>query len=171
MRTLERTTNMLLHCACLGGEQVEGKSMGSVLRSLSAIAAGLVFAFALVVAVELFSAVVHPFPEDFTGSQEEVCQHVERYPAWVLAVAAAAWAGLSLVSTWTAARLGYWWCGLAVGLLLVAALILNLSMLPYPIWFKAGTLIAIPVAVAGGITLASRPRAAIQVDHSELRSA
>jgi hypothetical protein len=35
-----------------------------------------------------------------------------------------------------------------VGLLLLAAVILNISMLPYPLWFKIANLVLIPVAMA-----------------------
>ncbi|HEX2518177.1 MAG TPA: hypothetical protein VHK04_01370, partial [Castellaniella sp.] len=56
--------------------------------------------------VELFSAVVHPLPEDFGGTTEELCRHVERYPPWVLALVVPAWAVTALVGTWTAKRMG-----------------------------------------------------------------
>jgi hypothetical protein len=79
--------------------------MKAVLRTIAAVLAGLLVFFLLVVAVELFSAVVHPLPEDFGGTTEEMCQHVERYPQWVLAVVVPAWAAAALVSTWTARRI------------------------------------------------------------------
>jgi hypothetical protein len=48
-----------------------------------------------------------------------------------------------------------------VGLLLFAAVVFNVSMLPYPIWFKAACLLAIPAAMILGVRRA-RPRAASQ---------
>jgi hypothetical protein len=83
-----------------------GIPMKAVIRTLAAVLAGLLVLFILVGAVELFSAVVHPLPEDFGGTTEEMCQHVERYPLWVLAVVVPAWAVAAFVSTWTARRLG-----------------------------------------------------------------
>jgi hypothetical protein len=80
--------------------------MKAVLRTLAAVFAGLLVLFILVVAVELFSAVVHPLPEDFGGTKEEMCRHVERYPQWVLAVVVPAWAVAAFASTWTARRIG-----------------------------------------------------------------
>lgn len=130
--------------------------MAAVLRAVGAIIAGILVAFILVVAVEIFSAVVHPFPPDFGGTTDEMCQHVERYPHWVLAVAVAAWAGTALAGTWTAGRLGNRGCALFVGLLLLTALVFNISMLPYPIWFKIANLIAIPCAIVSGLYLSSR---------------
>jgi hypothetical protein len=130
--------------------------MGTVLRPIGAIIAGMLVAFVLVIAVELFSAVVHPLPPDFGHTEAEMCQHVERYPAWVLAVVVPMWAGAALAGTWVAGRLGNRASALVVGVLLFAAVAFNLSMLPYPIWFKGGCLIAIPLAVVAGLYLISR---------------
>ena len=69
------------------------------LRTLAGILVGLFVAFVMVVAVELASAVVHPLPEDFGGTEEEMCRHVERYPHWVLALVVAAWSVTAFVGT------------------------------------------------------------------------
>jgi Na+-transporting methylmalonyl-CoA/oxaloacetate decarboxylase gamma subunit len=130
--------------------------MKAVLRTLAAVLAGLLVLFLLVVAVELFSAVVHPFPKDFGGTTEEMCRHVERYPHWVLAVVVPAWAAAALVSTWTARKIGNLYSSAIVGLLLVAALVFNISMLPYPAWFKIACLLAIPAAAFAGSRLSTR---------------
>ncbi len=140
--------------------------MIKVLRALGSVVVGFVLAFALVIAVELFSAVVHPFPADFSGTPEEMCRHVERYPAWVLAVAAAAWVGTTFVSTWVATRLGGRIAGIILGLFLIWAVGFNVSMLPYPLWFKVSTVVGIPVACLIGIRLptAALLRARAQAD-------
>jgi hypothetical protein len=130
--------------------------MATVFRSVGAIVAGLLVAFALVIGVELFGAAVHPVPADFGGTTEEMCQHVERYPAWVLAVVVPAWAGIAFVSTRIAGKLANRGSALLVGLLLLAALIFNLSMLPYPIWFKVANLIAMPCAILASLYLSGR---------------
>ena len=101
------------------------------LRTLAGTVIGLVVAFILVVGVEGFSAVVHPLPKDFGGTMEEMCRHVERYPQWVLAVVVPMWAVTALVSTWIAQRIGNLYAAGAVGLLLLSALVFNLSKLPY----------------------------------------
>ena len=110
----------------------------------------------LVVAVELLSGVFHPVPDGFKGTFEEVCQHVQRYPDWVLAVAIAAWGVAAFAGTWTAGRWGNGGCALFLGLLLLSALILNISMLPYPLWFKITSLIVIATAIACGYRLSRR---------------
>lgn len=124
--------------------------MSRVLRVIGGLVSGFLVALALVVAVEFFSSVVHPFPPDFAGTSAEMCRHVARYPAWVLAVVVPLWAATALVSTWLAGRIGGRGAALGVGVLLLAALIWNLSMLPYPVWFEVACVLAIAGAVAAG---------------------
>lgn len=127
--------------------------MKTLFRTLAAIFVGLLVLFILVVAVELFSAVVHPFPDNFGGTQEEICKHVERYPQWVLAAVVPMWALAAFASVWTARTIGNLVSAAIVGLLLLAALVCNLAMLPYPLWFKVANLVAMPIAVLAGCRL------------------
>jgi len=113
--------------------------MKTVVRTLLAVVAGMVLAFVLVVAVEFFSAVVHPFPAGFDGN---IPEHVRRYPGWILGVVVLMWGATAAAATWVAARIGGRLAGALVTLLLASALAFNLSMLPYVMWFK----IAMPAA-------------------------
>jgi hypothetical protein len=131
--------------------------MKAVLRTSAAILAGLLVLFALVVAVELFSSVVHPLPEGSGTTKEEICRHVERYPPWVLAVVVPAWGAAAFAGTWTARKIGNLFSAAVVGLLLLAGLVCNLSMLPYPIWFKVANLLVIPAAIFAGSRQSKRP--------------
>jgi len=126
--------------------------MSAIIRRVSAILAGLLLALALVVAVELFSAVVHPTPPGFTGTQEEMCAHVARYPHWVLAVVVVAWSATGFAAAWLATRLGSISAGAIVSAFLFVALAANLAMLPYPTWFK----LAMPVCFAAACFWAVR---------------
>jgi hypothetical protein len=54
--------------------------MKAALRALAAVLAGLVASFVLIVALELFSAAVHPPPENFGGTPEEMDQFVRSLP-------------------------------------------------------------------------------------------
>ncbi len=148
--------------------------MTTVLRSVGAIAAGTAVPIILVVAVEFLSAIVHPFPEGFKGTTEEVCRHVERFPPWVLAAAVVAWGGTAFAGTWTAGRLGNRGCAMFLGLLLLTAVIFNISMLPYPVWFKIAALLVIAITIGGGYRLSSRrarAAASIRSGGSERRPA
>ncbi|HEY4309241.1 MAG TPA: hypothetical protein VGN12_07295 [Pirellulales bacterium] len=120
--------------------------MAVVMRTALAIVAALAAAFVLVVAVELLSTIVHPTPPDFTGTQEEMCDHVARYPQWVLAAVVVAWSGTAWIGVWIATRLGGRTAALVVGLFLLAMVCFNVAMLPYPTWFK----LAMPVCLAAG---------------------
>jgi len=62
--------------------------MGTFLRCIGATIAGIVLAISLVIAVELWSNMVYPLPPGSKGTMEEICAHVERYPQWILAIAA-----------------------------------------------------------------------------------
>ena len=130
--------------------------MKAALLVLAAVVIGLFVAFVLVVAVELFSAVVHPFPEDFGGTMEEMCRHVQRYPHWVLAVVVPAWGLTALVSTWIAQRIVNSYSSVIVGVILLAALVFNISQLPYPFWFKVANLLVVPTAIVAGSRLPAR---------------
>lgn len=132
--------------------------IGQLARNLVAIFLGLFAGFVIVIATEAFGAAVHPFPPDVDPNDFETCvAHVAKFPAWVLAVVVPLW-GLSVfASVWTATRLGTNRNpvnGIVVGGLLYAAALFNLSMLPYPLWFKAGIVLALPLAGFWGFRLA-----------------
>jgi hypothetical protein len=129
--------------------------MKSALRTLLAVIAGITLAFALVVAVEFFSSVVHPFPANFDGN---IPEHVRRYPGWVLGVAVLMWAAAAAAATWVASRIGGRLAGALVTLLLALALAFNVSMLPYVMWFKIAMPAAFFVACLLGIRTGTRRR-------------
>lgn len=133
--------------------------MTTVLRYAGAIAAAIAVAIVLVVVVELFSSIVHPVPADCKGTFEEVCLHVQRCPQWLLAAVVAAWGVTAFVSTWTAGKLGNRGSAVFLGLLLLSAVIFNLSTLPYPAWFKIANLIVIALAIVCGYRFSSQQRA------------
>lgn len=121
--------------------------MATAVRTVAAILAGAFVALALLIAVELFSAIVHPLPPNFGETMEEMCQHVANYPQWVLAAVVPLWFGTAFASTWVASRISGRKAALVIGMLLIAAVAFNVWMLPYPIWFKVLNLLLIPFAV------------------------
>jgi len=106
------------------------------LRTILAIIAGMGLALALVIAVEGFSSIVHPLPPEFNGTMDEMCQHVAKYPHWVLGVVVIAWSATTFLAVWTATKIGRMAAGVVVSLLLMGAIVFNVAMLPYVTWFK-----------------------------------
>lgn len=135
--------------------------MKSTLLALLGIILGMVIAFVLVIGVEWFSSVVHPVPPDFKGTMDEMCQHVARYPHWVLAVVVALWGGIAFLAVRVASRIGRSAAGSVVALLLVAAVVFNVAMLPYPVWFKVVMPLAMLVVCGLGLR---RGRSVISMD-------
>ena len=131
------------------------------IRSVGAVLVGLAVALMLIVGVEWGSSIVHPFPPGVDPTDIEVCRaHVARYPAWALFVASIAWGAITFVSAWLATRLGsgrHLAHGFAVGVILLALAVLNMSMLPYPAWFWASNLILFPLGFYWGARLAGPP--------------
>jgi hypothetical protein len=109
--------------------------------------AGVATALVLVIAVEALSMVVHPFPPEFDQSSEQVCEHVRRYPAWVLALVIPLWSGTAASAALVAPRLEGSIPAILVAGLSLGAVVLNLSMLPYPGWFRG--LVPVSVVAAG----------------------
>ncbi len=82
--------------------------------------------------------------------------HVARYPNWILAGVVAAWGLTTATGTSIAQRVGNVYSASALGLLLVAGVAMNISMLPYRVWFKVVITIVAPIAALAGMRLASQ---------------
>lgn len=134
----------------------------SVLRSIGAVLLSLLVAFALLFAVEGISAILHPWPEDFGGTQEEVAQQVATYPAWILAVlGGTGWGGIMFLATWLATRLGsnrHAGHGYGIAAVFFILIIFNMSQLPYPLWFWVFMLIVQPIAAYLGTSTGAKSR-------------
>lgn len=132
----------------------ERSVVGSMIRSGGAVLVGLAAAAVLTVGVEVFSSIFHPFPPDVDPTDYEVCKaHVARYPAWVLVLAALGWGLTTFVSVWLATRLGsrrHRAHGISVGAILLSLAVMNMSMLPYPVWFWALNLVVFPLGIFWG---------------------
>lgn len=125
--------------------------MTSAFRIVGALVAAIAVVFLLLIAVEFFSSIVHPLPADFDNSMEQMCQHVARYPHWVLAAVVPMWAVIAFLGTTIARRLGNRPCAIVIAVLLLAAAIGNIAMLPYPMWFKIVQPVAILIATLPGV--------------------
>ncbi|MBL8816404.1 MAG: hypothetical protein JNL58_10255 [Planctomyces sp.] len=131
----------------------------NVLRVIVSIGLALLTAIAGFVLVELMSSILHPVPSGFDhNSMEAVCEHVANYPHSVLFACAVGWWLTVAASCWLATRLGvsrHPAHGIVIGLILLAMAVLNMSMLPYPLWFWINV-VAFPASTALGISLARR---------------
>ena len=129
----------------------------TALQSTGAILLSLFIAFLLVAGLEALSAILHPWPADFAGTSEEIAIQVETFPAWLLALlGGVGWGGTMFVSAWLATRLGSNRRpihGYLVGVILISAVIINISMLPYPIWFSLLNLVVLPTTLYFGVRL------------------
>lgn len=126
-------------------------------KSVTAVLAALIVAFAMVVVVEAISAIMHPFPPGFDPSDIEACKaHVANYPTPALIVAGVGWVVTVFISCWIATRLGahrHPAHGVGIGLLLLALAAFNMWMLPYPLWFEAAMYVLFPLAIVAGSLL------------------
>jgi hypothetical protein len=137
------------------------------MRTLLAVLLGMALALVLVIAVEMFGAVVHPFPADFNGN---IPDHVRRYPHWILAVVVLLWGATAAAATWVASRVGNRLAGTVVALLLAWALIFNLAMLPYTLWFKVVMFSVFPIACLLGIINGKRRQSPLVQTNASLPS-
>jgi hypothetical protein len=129
----------------------------AILRSISAVVAGLALAGALIVATEVLCNALHPFPPGLDPTDMEACKaHVAKFPAWVLAIGTVCWSATAGVSAWLATRLGtgrHPAHGILIGALLFAMAAMNVLMLPYQTWFEVLT----PATIVLATWLGSMP--------------
>ena len=135
--------------------------IGSIARGVAAVVLGFLAAAFFIVATEGVSAYLYPPAEGCDLTNMEDCRaHITGLPASAFLIGVAGWALAVFASSWVATRLGvarHPAFGIALGLLLLAAAIMNMSMLPYPIWFWVGNLIAFPLCTVLGVLLARGP--------------
>lgn len=129
----------------------------TVLQNMAALIASLFVSLLLLAGIEWIGAIIYPFPADFGGTSEEMMQYVANYPAWVLALLGGlGWAVTMLTATWLATRFSsgrHPAYGTGVGLLLLAAAIFNMAMLPYPIWYWIANFLLLPAGIYLGVKL------------------
>lgn len=125
------------------------------MRTILAIVVGVVLGGLVVAMVEAVAHQVYPPPPGVDLSDPEVAREVlASAPIGALLMVAAAWALGSLAGGWVSARI----CNphrlapaLIAGGILMAFGLLNLLVLPHPLWFwPVGLIVFIPAAYLGG---------------------
>ncbi|KRG67898.1 hypothetical protein ABB29_15285 [Pseudoxanthomonas dokdonensis] len=133
-----------------------------MLRSILAILAGVVAAFALMFVLQLIGLRLFPLPPGSVLDNEVdlarlVAQSSPGQKTWVVLE----WALASFAGGWVAARLGRDYrrgSALVVGVVITVGVLMNASVLPQPLWMSAlGLLLPVPLAWCGW-RLATRPR-------------
>lgn len=129
-----------------------------VVRGIWGVIVGIVVAIGLFMAIEGISAILHPYPEGFMGTKVEIAKHVTNYPIWVLTLLGVGYGLTMFVCTFLTTCIGSvkrkLWLGYGVGALIFAMVVINLVILPYPIWYRVFMLTILPVACLGGPKLA-----------------
>ena len=132
-----------------------------IFQNIGAILLSIFVAIMLLAGIEWVGTILHPFPEDFAGTREEVMQHVANYPTLGLFVGGIGWAITMFIATWLATRLSsnrHPVYGIGIGLLLLSAAIFNMAMLPYPIWYWILCLILLPLGIYSGVRLGAHKK-------------
>ena len=117
-----------------------------VMRMLMGVVAGIVVAFLCVFAVEWVGHGLYPPPAGLDASNPaDQARLMASMPAAAKALVLAAWFVGALAGAWTANRIaGRGLAGWIVALLVIAAGIVTMIMIPHPAWMWAGG-IALPL--------------------------
>lgn len=119
--------------------------MGHMLRSIGAIIVGLAVGVVVVTGVEALSSTFYPLPPGVDPTDPEALKpYLAQFPLGAFLFVLAAWGLGSFLGAWLATRLGpgrHRAHGLSVGVLLLAAGVANMLMLPHPVWFWVAALV------------------------------
>ena len=123
--------------------------IGSIIRSVLAVIAGLAAAMFFIVGTEAVWAVVYPPAPGVDLHDMEACKaHVAQLPADAYVIAAIGWGLAVFTGCWVATRLGagrHPAHGYVVSSILSFAAVANMLMLPYPVLFWGLNLVSFPV--------------------------
>lgn len=122
-----------------------------MLRTILAVFAGLIVAVVTMLALEYVGMSLFPPPPGTRLDNEaDLAALMASAPTGKLAWVLMGWTLAAFVGGWIAARLSKQHrpaAAITVGVLIVAGVILNVSMLPHPLWMTiAGVLLPIPAA-------------------------
>ena len=133
-----------------------------IVKSVVAVALSVAAAIFLFMVIEGVGSILHPWPENFAGTFDEISHQVETYPVWVLALLGGVGYGATMwICSFIATRIGHNrnpWHGYGVGVVLFSGVVLNMTQLPYPIWFWVLMFVVLPPAAYCGAKFASVSR-------------
>ena len=129
-------------------------------KNIAAGVAGVVVAGLLVWLVEMVGHSVYPPPPDLDFANADAMRaYIDTLPKGALLFVAAAWFIGTLGGTFTACKIGtakplIFAC--VVGGLMLVATIVNLAMIPHPVWFSVLGIVGIGVGAWLGMTLGGK---------------
>ena len=134
--------------------------MSPAVRGVVAVILGLLLAFAIAFAVDAVNAKIYPPPPGVDlADPESVKAMMAVMPRAALVVVLAGWFVSALLGTAVAARFARpaGWPPLTVGILLLAAAVMNMYVIPHPVWFWVVGVATYPVATGLGARLGGTP--------------
>lgn len=134
--------------------------MSPTVRGIVAVILGLLLAFAITLAVEAVNSQVYPMPPGTDlADPASVKAAFASLPPAALAVVLVGWFVSALVGAWLAAHFAKpaGWPPLTVGVVLFAAAVGNMLMIPHPAWFWIIGVAIYPVATWLGARLGGTP--------------
>lgn len=126
-----------------------------MIRTLLGIVLGLVAAGLAIFGVESLGHWLHPIPADIDWQDRvAVTALIESLPTQALLIVLAAWAAGALVGGFVAgsvSALHKRGAALTVGFVVLVMVVINIAMIPHPMWMAAaGVLVPLPFAWLGG---------------------
>ena len=134
--------------------------MSPTVRGVVAVILGLVLAFAITFAVEGINSQIYPFPPGTDlADPVSVKPAIAAMPEAALAVVLVGWFVSALAGAWLAAHFAKpaGWPPLTVGVVLFAAAVGNMLMIPHPAWFWIIGVAIYPVATWLGARMGGTP--------------
>nr|ASV46983.1 hypothetical protein [uncultured bacterium] len=133
--------------------------MPPILRRVLAVLAGTIAAMVVVTLMDGVVGRLYPLPEGTDVRDPEVMRTaIAALPFAALALLVVGWAIAAAVGAFVAVRLtrdGWTGAGITVVVLLLAATVANLLMLPHPAWVWPAALLLVPAAGLGGARAAA----------------
>jgi hypothetical protein len=115
-----------------------------MVRIIGGIVAGAIVAVATIMLVEMIGHLIFPLPDDLAlGDPEVVAGPSPTMPVAAQFIVVLAWFGGALAGGYVAKRICYrWWAAWAIAALVAAAGVVNVMMIPHPVWMQIAAVIA-----------------------------
>ena len=134
--------------------------MSPAVRGVVAVILGCLLAFAITFVIEAINSLIYPLPPGTdVANPESIKAALASMPPAALGVVLAGWFVSTLAGAWLAAHLAKpnGWPPLTVGVVLFAATVATMLMIPHPVWFWVIAVAIYPVATWLGARLGGTP--------------